>query len=421
MNRTRPGGGLTNFSEVWEVRPITENEADLFRARLSRGFGGDADADDGAAERFRELFDLERSVAAFDEGDIVGTGGAFPFEITVPGGTTTPMGGTTIITVQPTHRRRGVLTEMMNRHLDDVHSRGEPIAVLWSSESSIYGRFGYGLATQRHKVTMSAPDIELTSPQHRGRVRLLDADDAMPILVDVYERARTEVSGMLSRSEAWWRLRRMRDDDSIRGGRSARRYAVYEEDGSPAGYATFRQKEKWEEFPEGEIQVIEVIANTAGAHRGLWSFLVNIDLYPSVDWWNAPVDDPLPFHVADSRRVRRELFDALWVRLIDIPKALESRSYEFDGSVVMGVDDGFRPENTGSYRLTVEGGVAGCARVGDEPDLSCDVDVLGHLYLGGGDALAMAHANRITGDPEAIRVMQTMFKTDRAPWCPEVF
>lgn len=407
---------------MWDVRAITEDEVDLFRARLSRAFGGDADEDDEARERFLELFEIDRTVATFDDGDIIGTGGAFSFDLTVPGGETAGMGGTTIVTVQPTHRRRGVLTAMMEYHLDEVASRGEPIAGLWASESSIYGRFGYGQATARYGVEMDTRTVVPRSSEPEGRVRLVDAEEAEPVLRGVYEQARTKKAGMLSRTDAWWRLRRMRDDESIRGSKSARRYAIYEEDGESLGYATYRQKEKWEDFPEGEIHVVELITNSPSAHRGLWGYLTNIDLFPKLEWWNSPVDDPLPFNVIDPRRVERKLADGLWIRLLDIPVALESRAYQQDGRLVIGVDDPFRPDNTGIYSLTVESGEAKCGRVeGVEPDVECGVDVLGHLYLGGGDAYGMAHAGRIRGDGPGVSTLHRLFRTDRAPWCPEVF
>ena len=407
---------------MWDVRAITESESDLFRARLSRGFGDDPDTDEESRQRFLELFEIDRTVAAFDEGDIVGTGGAFSFELTVPGGNYVGMAGTTIITVQPTHRRRGVLAAMMDYHLSEAASRGEPIAGLWASESSIYGRFGYGQATLRHEIEMSAPTVALRRPDTAGKVRLVEAEEAEPVMRKVYESARAGTPGMLSRSDVWWRLRRMRDDESMRRGMSARRYGVYEEDGETLGYVTYRQKQKWEDFPEGEIHVIEVMTSRPSAHRALWGFLTNIDLFPKLQWWNAPIDDPLPFDVTDPRRVERKLTDALWVRLLDIQAALESRSYQQDGTLIIGVDDPFRPDNTGVYALTVENGEAKCEAAGQtEPDLECGVDVLGHLYLGGGDAYGMAHAGRIRGDDRAVTNLHRMFRTDRAPWCPEVF
>jgi predicted acetyltransferase len=407
---------------MWDVRAITDSEVDLFRLRLSRGFGGDPAADDGGGLRFRELVPLDRTFAAFDAGDIVGTGAGFTFDVTVPGGRAVAMGGTTMVSVQPTHRRRGVLRAMMSHHLDDVAQRGEPLAGLWASESSIYGRFGYGTSTYRHDVTLEAETITLRPPEPPGRVRLVDHDHAEPILRSVYERVRQTRPGMLSRSDPWWTHRRMRDEEDDREGRSSRRYAVYEEAGSVDGYATYRQKEEWEGFfSAGEVAVIEVMTATPNAHRGLWRFLTNIDLFKKVEWWNAPLDDPLTLEVTDPRRVQRRLWDAMWIRVMDVPAALEARTYETDGALTLHIDDPFRPTNSGNYRLEVSDGRATCRRRDDEGDVSLDIDVLGHLYLGGGSAVAMAAAGRITGSDGSVTRLHRIFRTDAVPWCPEVF
>ena len=84
--------------------------------------------------------------AAFDGPEIVGTSGAYTMPMTVPGGQT-EVGFVTAVGVRPTHRRRGINTELMRRQLDDARRRGEVASVLFASEGGIYGRFGYGLAT----------------------------------------------------------------------------------------------------------------------------------------------------------------------------------------------------------------------------------------------------------------------------------
>lgn len=407
---------------MFEVRTITPNDAELYRRRVSRGFGGDAETDTAAAERFEAIFEYERTLAAFDGDDIIGTGAGLSLGLTVPGGVEVPMGGTTVVTVQPTHRRRGVLRSLMERHFEDVYERGEPLAGLWASESSIYGRFGYGQATFRHIVSMSAPGVDLGRGPGKGAVRLLEADEAEPIVRSVYEDARQSRVGMLTRSDAWWTHRLMADPEAWREGKSARRYLVHEENGSVTGYATYRQKSNWEDFlADGTVDVIEVLATTSTAHSAIWSFLTSVDLFPNVEWWNMPVDDPLPLKVTDPRRVRRKLADALWVRIMDIPAALSARRYDHDGHMIFAVEDASRPRNTGTYRLEVSGGEGHCERVSGAGEMAFDIDVLGHLYLGGGNALAMAAAGRIEGDPGAITSLHRIMRTDQQPWCPEVF
>ncbi|HJS71913.1 MAG TPA: GNAT family N-acetyltransferase [Acidimicrobiia bacterium] len=407
---------------MFEIRTITEEDVDLFRSRLSRGFGGDADSDETSAERFAAIFEYDRTLAAFDGDDIIGTGAAFSLGVTVPGGATVPMGGTTVISVQPTHRRRGVLRALMDRHLADVAERGEPIAGLWASESSIYGRFGYGPASYRHKASIEAKAIEFFEDAEKGSVRLIDPDHAGPILKDVYEAVRPTRAGMLTRSQDWWTHRLLSDPTSWRGNKSSLRYATFHEGEEVTGYASYRQKENWEDFlANGEVSVTEVFTTTPRAHTGLWQFLTNIDLFPNLEWWNMPIDDPLVAKVTDSRRVKRTLIDALWIRIMDIPAALSARSYESAGVVTFEVHDATRPDSSGTYRLECRDGIGTCERVGVSADLVFDTSVLGHLYLGGGDAATMAAAGRVEGDLESVRTLHRLFHTDQPPWCPEVF
>jgi len=401
------------------VRPIEESEFETFRAKIVRGFGGDPHPKDDPVS-FRKIIELERTVAAFDGDEIVGTCLAFTFDVTVPGGTL-PMGGTTIITVQPTHRRRGVLRAMMTAHLAEIRERGETLAGLWASETSIYGRFGFGQATDLHRVKLDAANIEFLGDPPDGEVRLLEPDEARPKLEAVYERVRITRPGMLSRSDAWWTGRQIYDPEHHRDGRTSKRFAVYTGPEGADGYAIYRQKEKWDEFPEGEVQVLEVMAATSDAHDALWRYLTRIDLFPKVEYWNLPVDDELPWRVAESRRVQRYVWDAMWIRLIDIPRALEGRSYRAEGRVVFGVRDPFMPGNDGRYLLEAGPGGATCSRTNDDADLELDVNVLGALYLGGQSISTLAKAGLVQGDARSVATAGALFAWDPQPWCPEIF
>lgn len=403
------------------VRPITEQEIDLFRGRLARAFGGDAEGDEGARSRFRETLGLDRTFAAFEGDKMVGTGGAFPFQITLPGGSA-PMGGTTMVSVQPTHRRQGILSAMMGYHLDEVASQGEPLAGLWASEASIYRRFGFGMATKRHAAILDSKTVELSGPSPQGQVLLVESGEAEEPLTQVYEKVRPAVPGMLTRNDAWWRHRVLRDDEEDRRGKSAKRYAVYQADGSPQGYVVYRQKENWTNSTSvGEVHVIELLTASDDAHAALWGFLINIDLFQRVEHWNMPIDDPLPDKATDPRRVERRCFDGLWLRVLDVPAALNARSYEAEGELSFQVEDPFRPGTSGLYRLEVSDGVGHCRPTTGSPDLSLGIDVIGELLLGGGNALSLASAGRITGSEPSVRTLHRMFRTDRAPWCQEVF
>lgn len=407
---------------MYDIRSITSEDSELFRHRLSLGFGMDPAGDEQEKERFGAIFDFDRTLAVFDGDDMIGTGAAISLGITVPGGAEVPMGGTSLVTVQPTHRRRGVLRALMDRHLEDVANHGEPLAGLWASESSIYGRFGYGPATFRQVSTLDTRHARFRTEPDKGVVRLVETEEAGPLMRSVYERAMPERVGMLARTRNWWQYRLLADPESRRGGMSARRHVVFSEGGEATGYATYRQKQDWGDFvAAGRVEVAELVAATDTAHTGIWHYLTNIDLFPKLEYWNTPIDDPLPAKVTDPRRVARKLVDALWVRLMDLPAALAARRYESDGVITVDVADPTRPESAGTYRLEVADGEGSCERVTATADLTLDIDVLGHLFLGGGDAMAMAAAGRIEGHPTVVLRLHRMFRTDRAPWCPEIF
>ena len=278
----------------FQVRAIREEELDTFREKLSRGFGGDLpDKDDVGHERFMGFLPLERTRAAFEGPEMVGTLGCFPFDLTVPGGVV-PMGGTRMVTVQATHRRRGALRVMMLDHLADVRASGEPLAGLWPTESSIYGRFGFGAATERHEVELDAGAMQFSDDTVDGSVRLITADEATEVMVPIYERLVASRPGMLSRSAPYWKWHVLDDRSDRRGGMSARRYAIHRGPDGDDGYVMYRQKEHWEGFfSNGKVSVSELQAGTPAAHDALWKYVTSIDLFPNVVYWNQPVDDEL--------------------------------------------------------------------------------------------------------------------------------
>ena len=403
------------------TRPITEDERVQFRKRVSFGFGDDLENPEQGAERFEAMMPLDRTVAAFDGDEIVGTLGAYPLEVTVPGGASVPTAGTTMVTVQNTHRRQGVMQSMLSDHLDDTAARGEALAALWSSEAPIYGRFGFGHATSRDVVDAPKDALVVDRPA-TSAVRRIDPQDVAELLPAVYDRVRSERPGMLSRAPHWWKHNVVYDPEHWRSGSTAKRFVVFEADGGVEGYVIYRQKSDWADFlPEGKVKVSEIIAATERAHSGLWTYLSHIDLFPVVTHWNMPADDPLWWKLRDPRRVTRKRSDALYVRIMDVSSALAARTYETDGSVRIRVDDPFRPGTSGVYELAVSDGIGKSVAVEGEADVSLRIDALGALYLGGSNARSMAAAGLIDGEPDAVAALHRLFHTDAEPWCDSVF
>lgn len=407
---------------TFTIRSVTDDEIQAFRTRLNRGFGGDLrEKDEDGPVRFKAVIPLERTRAAFDGSEMIGTLAVVPYELTVPGGFVR-MGGTTMVTVQATHRRRGALRAMMLDHLDDVRSTGEPVAGLWASESSIYGRFGFGAATARHEVELDAGAVHFSDDALVGSLRQIEVDDAAAALPPIHEKMRLRRPGALSRNADYWKWESLYDPEHWRDGSSARRYVVYRGDDGDDGYVMYRQKEKWEGFfAQGTVNVTEMVATTPAAHDALWKYVTNIDLFPKVKYWNAPVDDELAWRITDPRRVVQKVWDALWVRVLDVPGALAARSYAVDGAMRLGISDDVYPENDGTYEVTSEGGESQCRKVAGDADLVMKVDALGAIYLGGQRLGAMARAGRVEGSADVIRRADRFFGWDPVPWCPEVF
>jgi predicted acetyltransferase len=407
------------------MRPIGDDELERFYRTGAMSFGEDLSPE--SIEYDRRWFELDRSLACFDGGDLVATAGAFTFELTVPGPVAVPAAGVTWVTVLPTHRRRGLLRQMMDRQLDDVAERGEPLAVLTASEATIYGRFGYGPGTRVTKAEVRKEGAHLSSPPRvGGRIRLLDADGAKKVLPGVYDRFRRSVPGAIDCNERWWESF-FTDPEKFRDGYSARYYAVHEnEAGEADGYATYRISwSNWApERPGSSLRVRSLVATDPEVEAALFDFVLNVDLVWLLELQVRPVDDPLKWRLSDLRRYRvKSLGDWLWVRLVDIAAALSRRTYATDGGLTIEVVDGFRPANSGVYRI--DGGPDGatCERLGRgvEPDLAMPVDILGAIYLGGVPVATLATAGRVAGSPEAVARADAMFRSTPKPFCDRDF
>lgn len=404
------------------VGGVTDDRVPDFVRAMGGPFLFDIPSDRLAGEvaRFRDRFPLDRLRCAYDGDTIVGTLGAFSLDMTCPGGTI-PCAGTTVVTVQPTHRRQGILRRLIDDHFDDARERGEPIAALFASDSAIYGRFGYGMASVSAELRIERPHVAL----HRlappvAPVRMLEPGQARPEIEPVFDAMRRTRPGMFARDAAWWRAS-LEDDERDRGRNTAYRYVVADGTGGAEGYARYRiEPGDWSTgHAEGTVQVGEIVSTTPSSAASLWSFLTSIDLVGAISAGMVPEDDPVFDLFAGWRRVRPTLTDQLWVRLLDVPAALAGRQYEADGSVSFTVRDPITG-TVESYRLDVEGGVGTCSAATDG-DIRLDMEDLGAAYLGRPRFRALAGAGRVTGPAPALALADRIFCWHPAPWCQQIF
>jgi predicted acetyltransferase len=406
------------------VRELTDDDWPAILEVDSNAFGNTFDTEVLDAER--DLHEPGRTQGAFDGPTLVGLTTAFSFDLTVPGAVV-PAAGVSWVGVLPTHRRRGVLRGLMTTQLYDVHERGrEAVAILWASEPVIYGRFGYGLASRSYamKVPRSAEALRADAPTDPAlRLRLVPADD-WKLTADVYAAATKARPGMIARDERWNR-RATSDYPSMRQGKSALRCVVAEDENGPRGYARYSTKPDWSTpVPSGTVDVREVVAVDNAALAAIYRYLFDLDLMGVIELWNVPVDSPLLHWLNNTRATVPTWQDSLYVRLVDVGRALEQRTYSAPVDVVLGVTDPVCPWNDGAWRLVGGPDGARCERTEDEPVLRLSATDLGAVYLGGTAVGELAATGRVQvrdGAASVLPAVSAAFSTSPAPWCPFVF
>jgi predicted acetyltransferase len=401
---------------VFEVRPSSSSE-EYAQAIYGIGqyFGGPLT--DERVERFKQILPFDRMHAAFEDGTIVGGAGAFPFEFSVPGAVL-PCGGVTVVGVSPTHRRRGVLRLMMDAQLRDLHERENSIAALWASEETIYGRFGYGIASWCGEMKIPRAWSAYAQPfERRGRTRVVTHEEAQTLFPAVWDALMRERPGVFQRTKAWWELRRLRMPDEEKG--NPKQFVALDLDGSVQAYAIYRL---FPEFDDGSfsarLEVSEVVGMTPEATAEIWRFVLDIDLYGTLECSLLPPDHALLTLLANPRRARFRLGDSLWMRLVDVGAALSGRSYAGDGGIVFDVQDVGCPWNAGRWKL--EDGSA--VRTDAAADIALDVSGLGSAYLGAVSFAQLRDGLRLEELTDgAVRRADAMFEWRPLPWCPEIF
>jgi predicted acetyltransferase len=415
----------------YPIRPVAEDELAGFLAVDQHASHGTPMSERARANLLVRL-EFDRTLAALDGDTIVGTADVFSFQMRVPGAMAA-VAGVSQVAVLPSHRRQGVLSALMRRQLADVNERGEAVAVLFSSESGIYGRYGYGRASWQAAYRLQRGEGALApgAPADPGlRLRIAEPRSVRAELAQVYDLALAERPGLYARTEPWWD-RLLTDLHSDGGSSGPIRCVLAEDDSGPRGYAVFTSAERWDDdagLPEGVLEVSEAIAADPAATAALWGNLLSQDLVSEFHARMRPVDDPLLYLLADPRRVRSVVSDGLWVRLADVGSALAQRHYACPVDVVIEVADELCPQNAGRWRLAAEPGAAPagfratCERTTAPADVMLPVRALGAAYLGGTRLRAMAKAGLITeATPGSLAALSTAMSWEPAPWCPMTF
>jgi predicted acetyltransferase len=406
-----------------EIRNVEPDELRSFLDVMTTAFLARPDVD-RLAEDVRALWDLERTWAAFDGDRICGTFRSWATEMTVPGCARVPAAAVSSVTVLPTHRRRGILRAMVAAEHDAIRQRGEQVGLLYASEYPIYGRFGYGPAVREATWTVDATATRF-HVQPASTIEIVPVnEESRDTIKAVFDAWRSRQPGEIRRRDYRW------DFDlgmrpSIWGSDWKGYLALHRDDsGAVDGYARYHADEKWERRqPQYALAVDELHALTDRAYEALWSYLASIDWVATVSAERRSPTEWLPWLLTNARAASAsDVGEGLWVRLMDVPRALEARTYERSGSLVLEVVDSEAPGGRVRVHLEADGQAARCEPSDDMPDLTLDVSALGAAYLGG---TPLRYAARAIGVDEhrggALAEADALFRTADEPWCSTFF
>jgi predicted acetyltransferase len=313
---------------------------------------------------------------------------------------------------------------MMRRQLDDVHERGEALAVLMASEGGIYGRFGYGPATFVASYEIDRPTGLARGPA--GTIQLVSGEVAAGAYPAVYDDARRRRPGEVGRSQPWWDSF-FHDYEGRHSGAGPLFHAVRAAPGGELdGYASYRFDRRGEggEVDRATVRVEELCATSTAAYADLWAFVGDIDLTRGAHLGARRLDEPVRWSLRNPRRLRlTSMQDHLWVRLVDLAAALEARRYPVEGSLVLEVDDPFCPWNEGTWRLVASPSGAEARPVnGRDADLSLGASELGSTLLGGLTFSELVRSGRVVERvPGAAARADALFGCDPPPFCATEF
>jgi len=407
-------------TDQYTIEPAHDRDwDDIFRV-VRTAFLNEHSDDASAAER--NVIEIDRTLVARRDGEVVGCASIQTRRLAVPGGLI-PAAHVTEVAVLPPARRRGILTGFMHRMFDAALAAGEPVAVLWASEGRIYQRFGYGLASQSLSFTIDRTDVRLTVPPPGGRLREAEPKALRDELVSVYDRVYPSRPGWSERAPNHWDYRLADLKEWRHGAAELRAVVHYDDSGEADGYALWRPVRRWTDAgPAGEVRVVEHVAANPPAYVALWTYLLSIDLTRTAHMSLAAPDEPLLHAVSDPERLNARLGEGLWVRVLDLPAALAARRYLTDIDLVLEVTDHALPANAGRWRLTGSPTGATCSATGDDPDLSCDIRALGAAYLGGTALTTLAGTGQVVEHtPGALARADAALRWYPGPSSQEVF
>lgn len=401
-----------------ELRPLRHDEVVAFTRGFRGVFGGEADEPALAQAELR--VEPDRSFLGLDRhGEVAATAGAYSFRMTLPGGSSVGCAGITSVSVRADHRRRGVLSALMDRLLTQARHRGDAVAALWASEAPIYGRYGFGPAVPTVELELRRVHAALHDHGALAEVELIDTVAARAAFPALRAAVAATRPGMLDRPAAHWDAALDADPVAARRGAGPRRHALL----PGRGYAIHRLRPGWtDNEPTSTVVVEELHALDAAAHAALWRFVTDVDLATTTVAVRRPVDDPVLALLLDPVRARISADWPLQVRLVDLAAVLDGRRYTADGTLVLEVTDRQLPDQAGRWELTVTDGHGRAVRTDRPAALHLDTRELATVVLGGVRMTQLAAAGRVAEMvPGTAARLDAMMVSPSAPWHEAMF
>ncbi|MEX0914245.1 MAG: GNAT family N-acetyltransferase [Demequina sp.] len=378
------------------------------------------------AARLGECFDYSRGrgVEISDPsrgavGTLVGAHTSFPYAMRVPGGGTVPTAGLGWVAVHPGHRRRGLLSTMIDDHVQRSVSRGEPISTLFASETQIYQQFGYGLASTTLSMTLPRrPHLRDVRGIDTLRVQLESADPEIHTTVIELVQQRLARPGTMTTLGPTTRRELFLDLEQWRVGAEQLRILMIDDEEGPVAYALFAREPHPDTYGQGVTAIRTWAAATGAATHQLFAVATDLDLMDSASVSVVASDDPLTHLLADVRGAQARVSDNLWLRILDVAAALEARGYARDCEVNIEIADAMLPENTHIWRASIADGQATVTRAerGVAADLRLNIQELSAAYLGGVTIASLARAGLVEEvHPGAVDLLSEAMRGDQQP------
>jgi predicted acetyltransferase len=333
-----------------------------------------------------------------------------------------PLRMITDVTTRPTHRRRGLVRRLMEDCLDDAVASGVALAALTVSEATIYGRWGFGAATFYQQIELdTGPRFGLRDFTDPGRVELVEPADSWPLVRHQLEAFQQRSRGMVGVPQFYEPLLTARWSFSEKGPDTQLRTAVHltTPDGPGGteqvdGVAVYRFDGR--DGDKRKVKLLLLLAEDPAAQLALWEYVGGIDLVNHVTYDAFEPTDPLPWALRDLHALTLSArVEFLWVRVLDVPRALAARSWAADGEVVLEVDDA-QGHAAGRWQVTVSDGVASVETTDAPAEVTLDAETLGTLYLGPVGVTTLQRAGRLHGTDEHVRRLAAMADLPDQPY-----